>query len=272
MQNFSISPKKMVGSFWINRRLIKALILREVEGRYRGSFMGILWSFLTPLLMLSVYAFVFGVIFRARWSANSTSNTEFVLILFAGLIVFSLFSECTNRAPGLVLANINYVKKVVFPLEILPIVALGSALFHTLISIGVWLLGYTILFGIPHVTILFLPLIIIPLMLFVLGVTWFLAALGVYLRDVSQIISSIVSMLMFLSPIFYPTNALPEKYQNIVLLSPLTLAIEQTRDVLFWGKIPSMSIVFFSFLGSAFIAWLGFVWFQKIRKGFADVI
>jgi lipopolysaccharide transport system permease protein len=272
MQNFSTSPKEMVASLWRNRSLVRALVQREVLGRYRGSFMGILWSFFNPVFMLVVYTFVFSVVFKARWSGGSDSKTEFALILFAGLIVFNLFAECFNRAPGLILANVNYVKKVVFPLEILPWVALGSAMFHALISLGVWLIAYLILFGVPHITVLLLPLVILPLMLFIMGLTWGLASLGVYLRDVSQFIGILTTVLMFLSPIFYAASALPEKYRHLLLLNPLTPAIEQARDVLFWGKVPDISMLTVYLLVAALIAWLGFAWFQKTRKGFADVL
>lgn len=272
MRQFSATPYEMFASLWRNRELITASTRREVLGRYRGSIMGILWSFLNPVFMLLVYTFVFSVVFKARWNADSDSKTEFALVLFAGLIVFNLFAECVNRAPGLILSNVNYVKKVVFPLEILPWVTLGSALFHTLISLAVWIIAYFILFGMPHVTVLLLPLVILPLLLFVMGVTWGLSSLGVYLRDVSQFIGVVTTVLMFLSPIFFPTSALPEEYRHLLLLNPLTPAIEQARDVLFWGKVPDMLILLVYFLVATFIAWLGFAWFQKTRKGFADVL
>jgi lipopolysaccharide transport system permease protein len=272
MQSFSSSPLAMLSSFWTNRSLIAQMVRREVIGRYRGSTMGIAWSFFHPVLMLTVYTFVFSVIFKTRWSAESTSKTEFALLLFAGLIVFNLFAECANRAPTLILSNINYVKKVVFPLEILPWVALGSALFHALISLGVWTLAYTIFFGIPHATTLLMAVVILPLLLFIAGLTWALAALGVYLRDVSQFIGIVTTVLMFLSPIFYPASAIPEKYRVLLNLNPLTSAVEQTRDVLFWGKVPD-PLVFLAYLaGATLVAWLGFIWFQKTRKGFADVL
>lgn len=272
MLNFSMSPKEMVNSFWRNRSLITALVQREVIGRYRGSFMGILWSFFNPVFMLVVYTFVFSVVFKARWSGGSDSKTEFALILFAGLIVFNFFAECFNRSPTLILSNANYVKKVVFPLEILPWITVGSALFHMVISLTVWLLAYLILFGVPHLTVLLFPLIILPLLLMIMGLTWALASLGVYLRDVAQFIGILTTVLMFLSPIFYPASALPEKYQHLLMLNPLTPAIEYARDILFWGKLPDFTVLGIYFAGSALIAWLGFAWFQKTRKGFADVI
>jgi lipopolysaccharide transport system permease protein len=272
MQRFSATPIEMITVLWRHHALIIASVKREVLGRYRGSILGLFWSFFNPLFMLAVYTFVFSEIFKARWSQNSDSKTEFALVLFAGLVVFTLFAECINRAPSLILGNPNYVKKVVFPLEILPIVTLLSALFHSFISLVVWLLAYVIFFGLPHLTVLYLPIVILPFLLFILGLCWALSSLGVYLRDVSQFISVITTILMFLSPIFYPATALPEDYRHLLYLNPLTPVVEQTRDVLFWGKNPDFMMLVVYWAASAFIAWLGFAWFQKTRKGFADVL
>jgi lipopolysaccharide transport system permease protein len=272
MQNFSLSPQEMGRSLWRNRELIRSLTQREVIGRYRGSTLGILWSFFNPVLMLAVYTFVFSVVFKARWNAGSDSRTEFALVLFAGLMVFNLFSECVTRAPSLILSNANYVKKVVFPLEILPWVTLGSALFHTLISVFVWLIFYGIFFGVPPVTAGFMPLVMFPLIAFTLGISWFLASLGVYLRDVTQIIGLLTTILMFLSPIFYPVSSLPEAYRGLFQLNPLTPTIEMAREVLIWGKAPDWTLYGASLAGALLVACLGFAWFQKTRKGFADVL
>jgi homopolymeric O-antigen transport system permease protein len=272
MQEFSCAPGEMFASLWRNRDLIKALVKREVVGRYRGSFMGILWSFLNPLFMLAVYTFVFSVVFKARWNVGSNSKAEFALVLFAGLLVFNLFAECVNRAPGLMLMNVNYVKKVVFPLEILPWVTLGSALFHGSVSLAVWLVAYLLLFGVPSLTVVYFPLIIVPLVLFIMGLSWALASLGVYLRDVSQFIGIVTSVLMFLSPIFYPVTALPEAYRGLLFMNPLTPAIEQGRDVLYWGRTPDFAMLGLYLIVASSIAWVGFAWFQKTRKGFADVL
>lgn len=272
MQIFSIAPAEMMSSLWRNRQLIRTLVDREVVGRYRGSFMGILWSFFNPIFMLLVYTFVFSIVFKARWNVANDSKTEFALVLFSGLVVFNLFSECISRAPTLILANANYVKKVVFPLEILPWVTLGSALFHTLISLLVWFLAYAVLFGLPHLTAFWLPFILLPLVLFTMGVSWALASLGVFLRDVSQFIGVVITVFMFMSPIFYPATALPEEYRPLLFLNPLTPAIEMARDVLYWGKQPDWPMLGIYTLASALIAWLGFAWFQKTRKGFADVL
>lgn len=272
MRDFSASPREMVASMWRNRNLINASVKREVLGRYRGSALGILWSFFNPLFMLVVYTIVFSVVFKARWGGGSDSKTEFALVLFAGLMMFNLFAECINRAPGLILSNVNYVKKVVYPLEVLPAITLLSAMFHALISLCVWLLAYCLFFGVPHATVLLLPFIIFPFVMFIMGLSWILASLGVYLRDVSQIIGVITSVLMFMSPIFYPASALPENYRHLIYLNPLTPVIEMTRDVLYWAQIPNLQLLVIYWLATSFIAWIGFAWFQKTRKGFADVL
>jgi len=234
--------------------------------------MGILWSFFNPVLMLAVYTFIFGTIFKSRWSAESHSKVEFSLVLFVGMIVFGVFSECINRAPGLVLANPNYVKKVVFPLEILPIVNLGAALFHLLVSLAVWILFYIIAFGWPKLGLLLLPVALLPYTVFVLGLSWFLSSLGVYLRDISQVVGVIVMAIMFLSPIFFPLSALPEGYREVMGLTPISIAVEQARDLLFWGKGIDWTVWAINIVFSSIIAWLGFTWFQQTRRGFADVI
>ena len=212
MKEFSAAPCEIVASLWRNRDLLRASITREVLGRYRGSFLGIFWSFFNPLFMLAVYTFVFGVVFKSRWGEGSGSRAEFALVLFAGMIVFSLFSECINRAPHLIVGNQNYVTKVVFPLEIMPWIALGGALFNAAISLFVWVLAYLVFFGLPQVTALYLPLILLPFALFIMGFSWALASLGVYLRDTSQFVGILTTVLMFLSPIFYPTKSLPEAH------------------------------------------------------------
>lgn len=272
MLNFSANPKEMMVGLWRHRELISASTKREVLGRYRGSVIGLLWPIVIPIFMLAIYTFVFSMVFKARWGETGESKTEFALMLFAGLIIFNIFSECVSRAPSLILANVNYVKKVVFPLEILPIVCLLSALFHGAISLSVWLLAYVLLFGMPHSTALYLPLIILPYMLFIMGLSWGLASLGVYLRDVGQIVNLLTTVLMFMSPIFYPITALPENYRDFLYLNPLTTVIEQVRSMLYFGNSPNFSILAVYWVVAFLIAWLGFAWFQKTRKGFADVL
>jgi lipopolysaccharide transport system permease protein len=262
----------MAGSLWHNRNLVRVLVIREVAGRYRGSVLGILWSFFNPVFMLAVYTFVFSVVFKARWGIAGESRAEFALILFAGLLIFNLFAECITRAPALILGNANYVKKVVFPLEILPWVIFGAALFHTLVSLGVWLLFSLVVLGVPHATLLLFPLILVPLALLIMGLSWFLASLGVFLRDVSQIVGVMITVLMFLTPIFYPVSAIPERYRALIYLNPLTFIVEQGRGLLIFGTGLAWWGMALFLLVASLVAWLGFAWFQKTRKGFADVL
>ena len=206
---------KIFQDFYFHRHLIWQMTKRDVVGRYRGSVMGILWSFFNPVFMLTIYTFVFSVVFKAKWSAGSESKSEFAMVLFAGLIVFNLFSETVNRAPSLILSNANYVKKVVFPLEILPVISILSSCFHALVSIGVLILFRLIVGSGFSITTVLFPFIIAPLLLLTLGISWFLASLGVYLRDVSQTIGLAMTALMFISPIFFPITSLPEKYVHL---------------------------------------------------------
>ena len=272
MRYLRLTPQALLGTLWENRLLTRALVAREVLGRYRGSVLGVLWSLFNPILMLTVYTFVFSVVFKARWNAGSDSRTEYALALFVGLIAFNLVAECVNRSPGLILANANYVKKVIFPLEILPVVTLGAALFHALASLAVWLLFLLVAVGPPHWTALWLPFVLLPLALFVLGISWMLASVGVYLRDVGHVVGLFTTALMFLSPIFYPASALPDSLRTLFQLNPLTPSIEMMRDVLLWGRNPSLLLLAGETAVGATVAWAGFAWFQKTRKGFADVL
>ena len=267
-----VNPITQVRNIWRSRDLIWQMTKREVVGRYRGSILGLFWSFFSPVLMLTIYTFVFSVVFKARWGTGGESRFEFALILFAGLIVFNLFAECITRAPSLIVGNVSYVKKVVFPLEILPLVSMGAALFHGFVSLGVLLIAYVLASASLHWTIIFVPLVILPLLLITIGLSWFLASFGVFVRDVAQTIGLLVTVLMFLSPIFYPLSSLPTKYHTFIYMNPLTFIIEQMRDVLIWGKLPSWSGLCLVILVGMLIAWLGLVWFQKTRKGFADVL
>ncbi|ERJ35778.1 O-antigen export system permease protein RfbD [Burkholderia sp. AU4i] len=245
---------------------------REVVGRYRGSVLGLLWSFFNPLLLLTVYTFVFSVIFKARWNTGSDSKTEFAVVLFVGMIMFQVFSEAVNRAPSLIISNANYVKKVVFPLEVLPVVALLVALFHAGISFCVLVLAMVVL-GFPvHATILYFPLIVLPFILFTLGVCWFLASLGVFIQDIGQSIGLVTTVLMFLTPVFYPVSSLPAHYQRIVGMNPLAFVIEQSRNVVIFGTVPSWTGVLLMMVVSIGVAALGYQWFNRTRKGFADVL
>lgn len=246
---------------------------REVVGRYKGSSMGLAWSFLNPLFMLAVYTFVFSVAFKARWSVGGDeSKTQFALILFVGMIVHGLFAEVINKAPTIILGNINYVKKVVYPLETLSVISLLSAIFHSVISLFVLMLAFFTFNGYLHWTSIFLPAVLIPLIIFCLGLSWILSSLGVYIRDVGQTTMIITTIMMFLSPVFFPITAIPEKFRIWIMLNPLTFIIEQAREVLIWGHVPNWKGLLIYTGCASVIAWLGFAFFQKTRKGFADVL
>ena len=267
------TPIAMFDSLWRNRQLIWQMTRRDISSRYRGSIFGLAWSFINPVLMLLVYTFVFSVVLKARWNVGGNeSKADFAITLFAGLIVFNLFSETVNRAPGLITANANYVKKVVFPLEILPWVALGSALFHALISLSVLLLVQFILKLTLPWTGIFFPLALLPLVFASMGFAWFLSAMGVFVRDIGQITGIFTTILLFMSAVFYPISALPQQYQSWLRLNPLVLIISESRKSLVLGELPDWFSIFIALLISLAIAFAGFWWFQKVRKGFADVI
>ncbi|WP_350015983.1 ABC transporter permease [Rhodanobacter sp. IGA1.0] len=252
--------------------LIMQLARRDVSDRYRGSLMGLFWSFVNPLVMLLIYTFVFGVIFKARWSAQLGGHFAFALVLFSGLNINSLFAECANRAPTLIISNTNFVKKVVFPLEILSWSVVGAALFHLLISTIALLVIAIFVNGFIPWTVVFLPVIVAVFLPFVAGTVWLLASFGVFLRDLKQAIGIITTALMFLAPILYPKELVPPQYRDLLYLNPLTVIVEASQDVLIWGKPPMWSYLALYALASGLFAWASFVWFQRTRKGFADVL
>jgi len=260
-------------SLWRNRQLIVQMTKRDVVGRYKGSALGLVWSFLTPVFMLAVYTFVFSVVFKARWGVGGEeSKTQFAVVLFVGMIVHGLFAEVLNRAPGLILSNVNYVKKVVFPLEILPVVSMGVALFHSLISLGALLIAFVLFNGYLHWTAVLAPLVLLPLAILTLGLAWMLASLGVFLRDVGHTIGVITTVMLFLAPVFYPITALPEEIRPWIMGNPLTFIIGQAREVLIWGRLPDWLGLGVYTLVATVVAGAGYAWFQKTRKGFADVL
>lgn len=272
MKEYKLGPAELVASFLRNRGLIKSLIVREIVGRYRGSMLGMVWAVLHPLLMLGIYTFVFSVVFKAKWGGMSGGKAEFAIVLFCGLILFNLFADCFTRAPNLILGNANYVKKVIFPLEVLSFVSLGAALFNVLIGIAVLVIFMVIAgVGIPW-TALYYPLVLIPVCLLCLASSWFLSSLGVYFRDVGQIVTVFITILMFLSPIFFPISAIPPRFQGLIMLNPLAGLIEQARGVFVQGLRPDFLVLGMNSLVSLVLATLAFAWFQKTRRGFADVL
>jgi|LNFM01.1.fsa_nt_gb lipopolysaccharide transport system permease protein len=267
----------MLTSLQQNSGLIRSLIRREIELKYQGSALGLGWYVLSNLATLAIYTVAFGAILNVRWPGRSLAAGEgglggFAVMIFSGLIAFNLVAECLNRAPTLLVANPNYVKKVVFPLEILPIVTLGAALFNAAIAFLV-LLAMCFLTGIwPAMTAIAAPLTILPLIPILLGISWFLASLGVYLRDISQIVPLLTTVLLFLGPVFFPLSSIPDSVRPFALMNPVTLPIEEMRKALFLGIWPDAILLSFQFAIGLVIAWLGYMWFQQTRRGFADVL
>lgn len=267
------NPWRLVLNLASHRDLLWQFTKREVQGRYRGSYLGILWAFITPLMQLLVYTFVFSVIFKARWGGSeSESFMDFALILFTGLTAFNVFSECTNRAPTLILNNPNYVKKVVFPLEILPVSILGSSLIHSLLGLAIVLAGLLISRGGWPWTLLYLPLVYLPLIAFTLGVSWLLSSLGVFVRDIRDFVRVVIQILFFLTAIFYPITAVPEAIRPLFWLNPLAIIVENFRRVVIWGLPPDWPWLGGVFLVSGLAMLGGYMWFMKIKRAFADVI
>jgi lipopolysaccharide transport system permease protein len=267
------NPFVFAPALWRHRHLIRQLTWREVTGRYRSSVLGFAWSLATPLVTLTLYTFLFGVVFKARWPDSRRGDlTEFGLMIFAGLTAFALFSECVNRAPGLITASPNYVKKVVFPLEVLPVSVLGSALFHTGISVGLLLVAHAVLAATLSWNALWVPLMLVPLAALALGLSWFLASLGVFLRDIGHTTTLATQVLFFATPVFYPREALPESLRPMVDLNPLSPMIDNVRRVAVQGLPPDWPGFGFALAAGLIALCLGHAWFAKSKRAFADVI
>ena len=268
----SVSPTHLLQTLWRQRYLIVQLMRSDIAGRYKGSLLGIFWSLFNPIALLTIYTFVFSVVFQARWNTGDQSQGHYAVQLFAGMLVHALFTETLVRSPTLILQHASYVKKIVFPLEILPVMVVGTSAFHSAISIGVLSLAILLVSGGLSWTIVFLPLVLLPLMVMSLGFSWFLSSLGVYLRDINQPIGLISTILLFASPVFYPASALPEVIRPWLMFNPLTLPIEQTRAVLILGVPPDFLGLLIYSVGAVAIALLGNAWFQRTRRGFANVL
>ena len=335
-----LNPLRMPATLWRHRGLIRQLVVREIAARYRGSALGIIWSFLLPLAMLAVYTFVFGVIFQSRWDVQiSGSKIEFALTLFCALQLYSLFSETVGGSTGVVVSNPSYVKRVVFPLEILPIVRLGTAGVHAAISFGILIVGVFFFLGpagahelpsvktrlnaahvetaattqpvaatqpavvapgaeaappdepaatkpaaaAPHPrslvpwgyvspTLVFFPAVLVPLLMLTMGLSWFLASLGVYVRDISHAIGVILNVLFFMTPIFYPMSAVPQAFRAVMQVNQLSIIVENARRTVLYGQMPDWLALGIATLVGALIMQLGYVWFMKTKRGFADVL
>lgn len=256
-----------------NKELIKQTLKRDIISRYKGSSLGLAWAFLMPLLLLIVYTFVFSVIFKAKWgTGGGQSKVDFALILFIGMIIYNFFAEVLTRSPLTIVQNANFVKKVVYPLEIIPIIITFSAFFNMCISFFIWLIAIFILKGGVSTTIIFIPLVILPLLIGTLGIALFLSSLGAFVRDISQITGVLATVLMFLSPIFFSIDTIPSEFRVFMNFNPLTYFIEESRKVLFFSQYPDLQSNFICLIISVFILKVSFIWFQKTRCGFSDVM
>lgn len=258
---------------WRHRYLVAQLVKRDVVGRYRGSLLGLVWSFLHPLFMLLVYLFVFGVVFKIKWGvAPAGGGKEFGVILFSGLILHALFAECLVRSPGIIATNVQFVKKVVFPLEVFPVMIVSTAFFHFCIGFLLLFIFNTFSDLTIHSTVLLAPLVLLPIVVLALGVSWFLASVGVFVRDVGQMTGILATVLLFLCPIFYPLDAVPDRLQWLLYFNPLTLIVEQFRNIVIFGKAPNWGALAVYYVLALAVARAGYTWFLRTRKAFADVL
>jgi len=265
------NPLSFVVTGWKNRELILQLAWRRIESRYRGSVLGLSWALLEPLAMLAIYTFVFSFVFRARWGALPNEHGEFALFIFSGLTIYSLFSEAINDAPQSISASGVFVKQVVFPTEILAWVTVLAGLFKFAVSSTLLIIFYRATQGSLPVASLFLPLIILPVVLLTLGVTWFISSLGVFIRDLGQAVGLATSALLFVSPIFYPASTIPERFQFLYFLNPFAGILEMSKRSLFQGMPPDVEEFAVLMAVSWAVAWAGYSWFLRTKAGSARV-
>ena len=268
-----LSPSAIIKNYYLHRSLIYQFTRREVFLKYKGSFLGVAWAFVQPLLLLAVYTYVFSVIFNMKWGAGSPSGRlEFALALFVGILTFNILGEVANAAPTLMIAHANYVKKVIFPLEILPLVKLLGTLIHSFVGIAIVLVAILLTEHRLPWTIVLLPVVWLPMVLFALGWGYLLAAFGVFIRDIGTSIGVVINMFFFLSPIFYPLDAVPEELRIYCQLNPIALFVEDARRVVLWNQLPDWYWYAGGLCLSIIVFMAGYLVFMKSKPAFADVI
>ncbi len=265
-----ISPWSLWRSLRRNRRLLYELSRREIISRYQGSIAGVFWSLLQPVLTLALYTFVFALVLKVRWPGQEEATSRYALVLFAGLMLFNLLSEILNRAPALLMAHSNYVKRVVFPLELLPVASAIGVLSHVLVQLLVWLVALCAATGSMHWNMLWAPLLMLPLFVLALGLSWMLAGVSVFLRDLVQLVPIASAALVFLAPVFYPLDAVPVNVRGWIEANPLTFVVEQFRAVVIAGEAPQVVPWLLYAAISSCAGWLGYVAFQRLRPRLAD--
>lgn len=267
------NPFGFVPDLWRNRTLLWQFTVRNVELRHRGSHLGFAWSVLNPLLMLALYVFVFGYVFRGRFSASHPeTRIDYALGIFLGLNVFHLFAEVIAVAPTVIVANPNFVKKVVFPLAILPASSVGSSVFHAMIGLVLSILGIVIIGPGLSVYAIWLPFILLPLLALLLGIAWLLSAIGVFFRDISQMMVFITNVLLYASCILFPSNVLPHYAWNILRFNPILLAVEQIRVTVMWHSAANPVHIAYLYAIAIVTCVVGHYAFRKVAPAFADVL
>ncbi|KDA53094.1 hypothetical protein EG19_07770 [Thermoanaerobaculum aquaticum] len=269
-----LTPWQVLRNLWRYRQLIYQLTVREIRQRTRGSFLDLLWFVLTPLLVMTVYTLAFSWVLKVRWDSAGTPGApgSYALILFSGLIPFNVLADIFARGPTLVLREPGFVKRVRFPLEVLPVVAVAATLFQSLVYALVLLAADLLLRNQVSSTVLLLPMTYIPLVLLSLAIGWFLGSVGVYVRDIGAFSGLLPQLLFFLTPIAFPLSAVPESLRVVFLMNPLTTIVEDFRGVILFGKALPWGRWVVLTGSSAVFAWLGYVWFAKTKKGFAEVL
>lgn len=255
-----------------NYYLLQQLIIKDFREKYKGSVLGVLWSIIIPLFMMVIYTFVFSEIFQPVWSAQPSSKFEYALIIFCGLSAFNMFSEVMTRSTGIISENVNYVKKVIFPLELLPMTVSIVAFVNCIISYVILLVGNFILTQTIYITSFEMIFLLIPLLLTCLGISYALAALSVYFKDIVNAISVVVMILMYASPIFYSLEAAPKLIQFIAFVNPLAYIIENARKVCIYGEHMNINNYLISLVVSGIILFVGYQIFDRLKVGFADVL
>jgi lipopolysaccharide transport system permease protein len=257
----------------VYKNLLYALVAREIQVRYRGSWLGLFWAVINPVLLMLVYYFVFSLVFQVKLpQLYDGRDVPFAGFIFSGLIVYFLFAEILTRAPTLIHDNTNYVKKVVFPIEIIPLVAVAASAFNFMISFVVLALFLVMFGGGITLTILLAPLVILPFLFFLAGVAWFTSALSVYIKDVTYVAGFVATAMMFLSPVFYSLEAVPENFYQAMMLNPLTYYIEAFRSCVIGGMVPDTTFFLVIYAVGIVTCLCGYSFFEKVRRGFADVL
>lgn len=276
-----LNPVVLARSLWTSRELIRQFTIRMVRSQHQGTMLGVVWDVLTPVFILVVYTFIFSTVLKVKWdnlpggspAEGGAEWAQFAVTMFCGMIVFGIFADCATAAPTMIVSRPNYVKKVVFPLEVFPIATLGAALFSALVSTVILIVAAGVAFGMVSKTAWLFPLVLVPTILLTLGVSWFLASLGVFLRDTNQFVNLFVQrLLFFVTPIFYPMDRVPEQFLPILRANPFATLVVEGRKTLLWGQYPDFLALGILTIISLVVCQLGYAWFMKSRRGFGDVI